>query len=361
MKSAWWLGVGALAIGAVLVGASCKVEVADSADGKPDPDLPEAKKGKQGPPAYQVGGFDIQVPEMTLQPGEESYPCFIAPLSLMGPSHVVGGGSLTTDPGLHHGNITARPIAPEDAGKGFRECPPEQGQIAGEAIDVSKGGSVLFGSSTQVVGTEWRTFPDGMGFPIGDDFEIVMRLHYLNATPDPITLAPKYQWFTIDETKVTHLLGPFIWQFGGFHIPAHSELTVTGECNVLAPMNIVSLMPHMHKLATGFDAVFRGGELDQKPFLDSPGYNPDGVIASYEPAVDLTQGTGKIDAGVGFDFSCSWNNTFDKEIVEGTGDNEMCMAFGYAYPYETAYSAIAAEGSCLVIPPPYPKGFQPKN
>lgn len=353
MKSGWGLGVGALVLGGGLVAASCKVEVVDPPLDKPE--IPDATKGKQGPPAFLVGGFKADVPEQTLQPGEETYPCFIIPLAREGASRVVGGGKITVGPGMHHGNIVARP----KTGEGVRECPPDEGAIAGEAIDVLNGGSVLFGSSTQIVGTEWRTFPDGMGFPIGDDLEIVLRLHYLNATPDVVKLAPKYEWFTIDETKITKLLGPFIWQYGGFKIPPHSKLTVTGACNILAPTNIVSLMPHMHKLATGFDATFKGGVLDGEPFLESPGFNPDGVIASYEPAVDLGQGRAEVDPDMGFNFSCTWDNSFDKEIVEGVGDNEMCMAFGYAWPYETAYSALATDSSCVVIAPPYPKGWTP--
>lgn len=357
MKSAWSFGAGALVLGCgalVVVGASCSTEIIDPKVEKPT--IPDATKGKQGPPANVVGGFKVDVPEATLQPGEETYPCWIAPLDRMGDSRVVGGASLTVTAGMHHGNIVARP----KTGEGLRPCPPEEGAIAGEALDVIAGGSVLFGSSTQVVGTEWRTFPDGMGFPIGDDFEVVLRLHYLNATPEPVTLAPKYEWFTIDESKVEKLLGPFIWQFGGFHIPPHAQLTVEGQCNILSPMHVVSLMPHMHKLATGFDAGFRGGVLDGDSFLESPGFNPDGVIASYDPAVDLGQGETTIPPDMGFTFSCSWENSFDKEIVEGTGDNEMCMAFGYAWPYESAYTAVANDGSCLVVAPPYPKGWEPK-
>ena len=104
---------------------------------------------------------------------------------------------------------------------------------------------------------------------------------------------------------------------------------------------IVDVMPHMHKLGTAFTASFVGGPHDGELFVDSSGFNPDGLIQSFEPALEVEQG---------FRFSCSWQNTFDKVIVEGTGDNEMCMLFGYAYPYEAAFSAMSVPGGqCLTI------------
>ena len=307
-------------------------------------DPPDGKASRQEPPAFTVGGFEVALPPTTIAPGEELYPCFIAPLELVGSSRVVGGGKLTTGPGLHHGNVTARP----KTGEGFRPCPDEQGSTAGEAADVIAGGTVLFGSTTQFEGTEWRVFPDGMGFPIGQDWEVVFRMHYLNPTAEPIELAPAYAWFTIDPAKVTHLLGAFIWVYGGFEIPPNAEHTVAAECALTAPMQIVSMMPHMHKLGTRYWSEFAGGALDGTVFLDTPGYNPDGLITMFEPALDLSKAEG-------FRYGCTWQNTFDKPIVEGVGDNEMCMLFGYAYPYEAALSAYAASGgACVTIPPPPP-------
>jgi len=298
----------------------------------------------------------MDLPPQTLMPGDETFPCFIVPLNRMGPSRVVGAGMVKVGPGMHHGNITARP----STGTGVRPCPNDTSVIGGEAGDILAGGSVLFGSSTQLNGTEWRTFPDGMGFPIGDDFEIVARMHYLNATQAPVTVTPHYEWYTIDETKVTKLLGPFIWEYKGFSIPPLSQFTGTGSCAILSPEHVVSLMPHMHKLATHFDATFKGGPLDGKAFLDSPGFNPDGVIESYDPAVDLSQQETTLEPGIGFNWSCSWNNTYtDHTVVEGVGQDEMCMAFGYAWPYASAYSAIADDSSCIVVAPPYPKGWNP--
>jgi hypothetical protein len=302
---------------------------------------------KASPPAHVVGGFAIDLPEATLAPGEETFPCWLFPLEIDGPSRIVGGGVLHTGPGMHHGNITTRP----STGTGIRPCgPDESGAIGGEAADILAGGAVLFGSSTQIEGDEWQSFPDGMGFPVADGYEIVARMHYVNSTPSELGVAPSYEWFTIDEQAVTHLLGPFAWALTEWEIPPLSTFTIDALCRPPKPMHLVSVMPHMHALGTAFFAGYDGGPLHGQRFLDSVGYDPDGgVITQYTPAIDLSLGDGVT-------FGCTWENTFDKVIVEGVGDNEMCILFGYAYPYDHSYTARATDLGCAMVAPPPPGG-----
>lgn len=321
----------------LLAGCGQGVEAAGPAFSAP------ARPAKE-PPAHTVGGFGIELPPITLAPGEEKNPCYIFPLEIDGPSHFVGGGSLHASPGMHHGNITTRP----KTGEGIRPCPSDEGLFGGEAADVVQGGSVLFGSSTQIEVDEWQTFPEGMAFRIKDGFEIVARMHYLNASSEPVTVAPSYQWYTIDEAALKQEIGPFIWVLGGFAIPPKSQLTYGTTCSLPSPMHLVNLLPHMHKLGVNMSAWFSGGALDGQDFLSSPGYDPErGVVVQYNPSIDLSQGSG-------FGFSCTWKNTLDKTIVEGQGDNEMCMMFGYAWPPESAYSAKANSEVCIYLTPPPP-------
>src|SRR5579864_6872140 len=92
------------------------------------------------PPANAVGGFSIQLPTTTMMPGDEILPCYIFPLDLQGPSHVVGGATLNATPGLHHGNITTRP----KTGDGIRPCSAADAMGGSEALDILNGGAVLF-------------------------------------------------------------------------------------------------------------------------------------------------------------------------------------------------------------------------
>ncbi|MCX5747666.1 MAG: hypothetical protein NT062_34815 [Proteobacteria bacterium] len=72
------------------------------------------------------------------------------------------------------------------------------------------------------------------------------------------------------------------------------------------------------------------------------------MLAYYDPPVDLT-------ASSGIKFSCTWQNTFDRTIVEGIGDNEMCMVFGYAWPVDKAFTAYATPDTCVMFATPPPQ------
>jgi hypothetical protein len=313
------------------------------------------------PPANPVGGFSIDLgdPSITVpsgqpspievQPGGELFPCLVFPLNIEGSSRIVAGGMLTPSLGLHHGNITTRP---SDGIAGIHPCPNVSWTtdiIGEEANDILAGGTVLFGSTTQLETEEWESFPCGMGFAVKDGYEIVAHMHYLNPSSQVVTPKPKYRWYTIDPKTVTQQLYPFAWELKNFSVPPHTQQTFTGSCATASPMHIVNVLPHMHQLGVGLDLSYLGGPKDGQAFLMSPGYDPNGTLQEqYTPAVDLSQGTG-------FSMSCAWNNTTDQTIVEGTGINEMCMIFGYAWPAAGAYSAVfsaGGTGSCFAIPAP---------
>ena len=254
-----------------------------SSSGAPGPSFTQGTTPRQAPPSNVVGGFTAQLPPVTLQPGDEQYPCFIFPLDVQGPSHLVGGAQVIAQAGMHHGNVTSRP----STGTGIRPCPDgdPNNALGGSGTDVANGGTVLFASSTQHVGSEWLSMPDGMAFPVKDGFEIVARMHYLNASPQPLTVAPSYQWYTVDESAVTTVLAPFIWVYSGFQIPPGATYTVEGDCNFPPGMKIVTVLPHMHALGTRFTAGFLGGALDGQLWLDSKGYDPtNGVMQNLRSA-----------------------------------------------------------------------------
>jgi len=329
--------------------------------------LPPAHTPRQAPPPDPVGGFSIDFADPavqavaqayatdagaaggTLAPGAELFPCVVFPLDITGPSNLVGGGLLTTSPGMHHGNITTRP---SDGIAGIHACANQSWAVDNsgqEALNILNGGAVLFGSTTQVKVNEWQSFPCGMAYAVKPGYQIVANMHYLNPTSEPLTPTPKYQWYTIDPKALTQQLYPFAWELATFTIPPQTQQTFTGSCALGSAMHVVNVLPHMHKLGTGLDLAYLGGPLDGQKFLTSPGYDPDSTLqVQYTPAVDLGQGSG-------FTMSCTWNNNTDLTIVEGTGNNEMCIVFGYGWPETGSYSADFTEGgttSCFATTAP---------
>jgi hypothetical protein len=304
---------------------------------------PHAFTPPQEAPANTIGGFSAKIPKQTLAPGDEIQPCWLLPVEIEGPSRFVAAASLTTGAGMHHGNVTTR----KKTGEGVRPCEPgQEGILGSEAGDILSGGAVLFGSSTQLVGTEWHNFPPGKAYRVKDGYEIVARMHYLNATQKPIDVAPEYHWYTIPEEDVVDEIFPFAWQLEGFEIPPLSTHTELAECILPEPMKVVDAMPHMHALGERFQASYVGGGRDGQLWLDDQGFDEYTDIRSYDPPVDLSQ-------GYGVKFGCTWKNTHDKVIVTGVGDNEMCILFGYGYP--NAYTTTATAGianSCAAVLPP---------
>ena len=147
-----------------------------------DSRLPPGRPPLLRRPRERRGGFAIELPAVTFAPGEEREVCFAVPLPLQGPSRLVNSGVVTTGPGLHHGNITTR----TRTGDGVRTC--DSGSQTELALEIAAGGSVLFASSTRCR-QRVADFSAGICLPVGEDQEIVARMHYLNASSRPLVIA----------------------------------------------------------------------------------------------------------------------------------------------------------------------------
>lgn len=339
--------VAVVAAVSVVAAAGCSglpATPADPADLAMAPTIPVGSGHRPEPPANTIGGFRITLPAMTLQPGQERFPCYALPIEVRGSSRLIGGAVLRDPIGVHHGNVTSRPVG---SGPKPPAPPCDSRSGIGEVTDVQAGGVVLFGSSTQVDHDEWERFPDGMAYRLPRDQEAVFRMHYLNASPAPMTIAPTYEWFTVDEQTLTQELAPFAWKYGEFTIPAKSDFSVRAECDFRAPMHVVSVLPHMHRMGRAFTAGFVGGPLDGRNWLVSTGYDPErGVMQLFEPAVDLSQGLG---TAYTVSYSCVWRNDLEYDVHEGVGDNEMCVLFGYGYPPGAVFTVLSGDNWCQVL------------
>lgn len=274
-------------------------------------------------------GFRIVAPPRTLAPGEEVETCLAWPIPAT-QEHIIHAGRIYATPGLHHSNVIAKPVDPAVGPNPYPACNP------GAADPFSKLPSVipdvLFANSTQVVGQETLAFPPGMGFHFDPSREIATTIHFLNTGTTPQIVEVAYDFFTMPEASLEHEVAPFTLAVNDFLVPPHSIGKVGTDCQVYGG-DVVSLMPHTHKLAQDFTVDLVRGEKAER-VLESGSYGLESDIHVYDPQISL-EGVSSMK------FECTFNNTTDHDVVYGIGSNEMCILFGYVYPVNAQFVAFS--------------------
>ena len=144
----------------IVVGAVCTLGLVAACGGAP---------ATVNPPAGS--GYRMQTPSITLAAGEEKYYCYTATLQEAKDIAVVKFDSQTS-PLVHHFEVF-QTLAPEQAG--LFDC---------SSTLIKQSWMPLFGAGA---GGGGFTLPDGAGFQIPKNAQLLLQLHLLNATPGPQT------------------------------------------------------------------------------------------------------------------------------------------------------------------------------
>jgi hypothetical protein len=275
-------------------------------------------------------GFRIVAPPRTLAPGEEVETCLAWPIPTTR-EHVIYAGRIYATPGLHHSNVISKPVDPMKGPNPYPACNP------GADDPFSQIGlgipDVLFANSTQVVGEETLAFPPGMGFHVDPTREIATTIHFLNTGATPQIVEVAYDFFTMPEASLEREVAPFTLAVNEFLVPPHSIGKVGADCEIYGG-EVVSLMPHTHKLAQDFTVdLVRDGK-DER-VLEAGSYGIESDIHVYDPQIPL-------DGVSSMKFECTFNNTTNHDVTYGIGENEMCILFGYLYPVKSQFVAYAS-------------------
>jgi hypothetical protein len=276
-------------------------------------------------------GFRLIAEPRMLGPGEEIELCISWPFPAKLSSDIVHAGRLYTTPGLHHSNVVTKPVDPEDGPQPYPGCHPGAYDPFGELPNVIA--DVLFANSTQVVGGETLALPEGVGFRIDRSRDIVTSIHFLNTSSEPQKVEVAYDLFMMPEDRLLHEAAPFVVSVNDFLIPPHSKQTIGATCDVFGG-SVVSFMPHTHKLLEQFtvDLVHEDGT--ETPLYAKGAFDTESDIQVYDPPIQV-KGSDSIRYG------CAFNNTTDKDVTWGLGDNEMCILFGYLYPVPLQFVAFS--------------------
>lgn len=312
-----------------------------------------------GPPLQKLqlppppkSGFRLVLTQQVLQPGEEIFYCHAWKLPETVNKYVYHA-ELHTTPGLHHGNMYATAIDADKGPQPYPACHPGAAAHIGNGISGTLSGDlsqvdvpdILFANTTQLVGHEELTFPDGYAWELRPGREVVMDTHLLNTTDEPLVVEVAYDFYTMPEAKVTHKVAPFVYFWLDFEIPPQAESSLTASCDWFGG-EVTTIMPHMHEWARDFgvDFLTSDGEPVASPYPSDAIDGGETQIAVLDPAVDTKE-------AVNVQFTCTWMNNTDHPMCNGVGENEMCFLFGFMTPPEKqAIGIIPTPGApCITI------------
>ena len=268
------------------------------------------------PPAV---GVQIASPEFVLQPGEEVFKCYYTSIPANSEVAVRRFHSVMT-PGSHHMILYAMQDAAEPDGT-FNDCGKEAGGTGLRSLRVW-----LYASQQP---EHEASMPSGVAVPLKARQPVMLNLHYLNASPQPLKVRALIN--AEYETGRFERAGAFITVNTTIQIPAHGTQTVSGRCKAPEGGKFFTMSTHSHRYTTGASvSLWQGGRPVHDLVRTDDWEHP--TIAEWGAPFMVTS------AGDELGYSCTYKNDTDDVITvgESASKNEMCMAVGYYFPAKSS-------------------------
>jgi hypothetical protein len=189
--------------------------------------------------------------------------------------------------------------------------------------------------------------PSGVAHLFKPGEVVVMQMHYLNTTSDPLDAKVNFTLHTTDPKKVLHEAGSIVFSNFGLDIPPLSKVTQTRTCPVSSTedMNVLMLWSHMHKRAVRFVATTDDPGVKAPLYETTQWSEPQPLIFSNDPPTMIHKGSQ-------ITFSCDYDNPTTKTFVYGpsAATNEMCILHGMYWPRADLVTEFCLSGTGPSIP-----------
>lgn len=245
----------------------------------------------------------LELPRFTLQPGEEKILCAYVPPD--GVERYVNRFLTDMTPGSHH-LIVYRVPADGGPARGPEPC--------------SNGLPIGMLPGAQEPHTE-LPLPPGIAYKVGAGEGLYFQMHYINATPAPITAAVNYRMGTIAREAVRELAGELFYSMWNLKVPT-GKSTQEQTCKAPHDLNLMLATGHMHKHGLTFDAWVNNQPVYHTSDWDAPKW------AAYEhPGFQVKQGDP-------IRWACAYDNQTGAVLKFGDSadKNEMCIFVGLYWP-----------------------------
>ncbi len=260
--------------------------------------------------APPMHGDQIVTPTIRVEPGEEKFLCYSTSLSTTEAVGVKSYASRMTA-GSHHMILyaTDTPLAEDGA---IVDC-------SGMTAVSGKRPPVWTYASQEPEGT--LEMPSGVGVVLGARQHLIVDMHYLNASAEPLDVHVTVNVETYAPGEEYTPAAAFVTYNTQIDVPPKGKQTVEGTCDVPAGARFFALSTHSHRYTKR--ATISDGD---RPLVETTDWEHPATGDYRAPFLELA--TGKLS------YRCDYENPTDAAITVGESatKNEMCMAVGYFFP-----------------------------
>jgi hypothetical protein len=254
----------------------------------------------------------IETPSFVLQPGEEKFYCYHTTLPNAEPTGIHQMSS-RMPPGSHHMIVYKMRTAKAPDGT-LEEC-VDFGMGDGGLADIP-----IWLYAAQEPESDF-TMPEGVGMAIGANQPVIVNMHYINQSDEPLTANVHVDLDAYAPGRKFTEAHSYITFNTEIDVAPGATGSAGGTCDVAPGSKFISMSTHSHKYTTS--ARVHDGD---RMVLETR----DWAHATLErwPAPHFTFESGKLD------YRCEYTNTTNERLTTGESAiaNEMCMAVGVFFP-----------------------------
>lgn len=288
------------------------------------PPGPEGTDVLLAPPAR---GDGVQL-RMTyrIDPGREIERCqmFVVPPEGLN----IVGQKIRFTPGSHHVTVykTEYTEMPAETERGVALDPSvvhdcNDGPTADWKVSGVIGGTQMSGGDDPMASA-----PEGVAMKIEPGSVLLMNVHYINASSDPLEADVRANLYTIPPEQVKAEAGMLFYYNLHILVPASGRATARMRCPVQKGIQIISLQSHMHRRGVGFVADLTDGAGEKLEQIYTSSSWEDVPIHPFDPPLPVK-------AGQALDYRCHYENREPRDVAQGlTTKDEMCMLIGPYFP-----------------------------
>lgn len=209
-----------------------------------------------------------------------------------------------------------------------------------DTLDPSKGSPLMITQRAD----ELLAYPDGVAITLAPHQLIRLELHFINSTPDPVTVTASSELTAIPDSQFQYEADLLFIGNPDIRLSSSPDVQTLGPTWFQVPAtldgtNVFAITGHEHRLGTGVQVEVASSSADPGTSV----YDPD-VFTWSEPPTVFHDPPFQIPDGGGFRFTCEWINDTGGNIHFGeSAEDEMCFFWAYYYPSQGAKVCFHSE------------------